>query len=262
MRIQLEQYANSLELPQAELENLTPIQYAAKYGDAEFIEKSLTAIPKSQWPDILKQQTVKGGFSALHYAARFGHVGCVKTLLDFGAQVNQVTSLQQLPMHLALTNQNSKRETKLELFTLLNTDPALLTQSNLNGDNIAHLAAEANLPEILIVIRETNDKAFNSKNKQMLTPLLVSILNRAMSSAKILMEHTPSLHEKDSNERNALHYAAIYGDVSSVSLLLPYFDPKQLDHSGHDAFYYIQKRQDPAFTALIPNPELSSPKLL
>lgn len=251
MRAKLEQYANSLDAPQIELENLTPIQFAAKYGEAEFIENSLKTVNKSELPKILNQKTTQGDFTALHYAVHSGHLNCVQILLNFGAEVNQVTSLQQLPIHLALSNQKIDRDTKLQLFTLLNIDPSLITQPNLNGDNIAHLAAEANLPEILSTLKNTNQKPFSSKNKQGLTPLLVSLLNRAMSSARVLMEHTPSLHEMDSKERTALHYAAIYGDVACVSLLLPHFDPMQKDYDGNNAFQYMQNRQDPAFLEII-----------
>ena len=258
MREKLSQYANALDTPQSSLEDLNPIQFAAKYGEVDFIVESLARLPKTQVETILKQKTPRGGFTALHYAAYFGQRDCVQILLNFGAEISQVTNLQQLPIQLALINKNIARETRNELFQLLNLDSLLLTYANLNGDNVAHLAAEANLPDILLTLSTSNDKIFNSKNKQGLVPLLVSILNRSMSSTRILMEHNPSLQEKDSKNRNALHYAALFGDIACVSLLLPHFDLKQHDNDGNSAYDYLAKRKDPAFTELLSSTNLQN----
>lgn len=251
MREKLEKYADSLNIEQPELDNLNPIQFASKHGYADFIEQNLKKIHKNQWPSILELATSKGRFTALHYAAFLGHLNCALVLVSSGAKVTQLTSLQQLPIQLALTNKSISRETKQAIFNVLNIDPTLLMHANLNGDTVAHLAAEANLPDILITIRQMNEKVLSIKNKQGQTPLLVSILNSSMSSARVLMEYTPSLQERDSKERNAMHYAALYGDIVCVSLLLPYFDLKQRDYDGNTAYDYLAKRQDPVFSEIL-----------
>jgi ankyrin repeat protein len=48
----------------------------------------------------------QGGFSALHYAARNGHVEAARTLLDAGAEVDQRTADASTPMLVAIINGN------------------------------------------------------------------------------------------------------------------------------------------------------------
>ncbi len=251
MQDKLIQHTTSLDLPQADLENLTPIQFAAKYGVISYIEDRLSSIEPSQLPEILEKQTAHGGFSALHYATFFGHRDCVEALLKYGASIHKLTGLQQLPIQLALISPKNDKETKLALFALLNTDPANLSHSNRLGDTVAHLAAEFNLPEILSAIKTINERVLSSKNRQGMTPLLVSLLNQSMNATSVLMDDTAALQEKDSNERNALHYAALYGNKHCVEALLPYFDKNLRDHDGKKASDYAAQRNDPAMLAIL-----------
>ncbi len=251
MQDKLIPHTTSLDLPQADLENLTPLQFAAKYGVISFIEERLSSIDPSQLPEILEKQTAQGGFTALHYATFFGHRDCVEALLKYGASVHKLTGLQQLPIHLALISPKNDKETKLALFTLLNTDPINLSQPNRLGDTVAHLAAESNLPEILAAIKTMNERVLSAKNRQGMTPLLVSLLNQSTNAMSVLMDDSPALQEKDSKERNALHYAALYGNKHCVEALLPYFDKNSRDHDGKKASDYAAQRNDLAMLAIL-----------
>jgi ankyrin repeat protein/WD40 repeat protein len=46
----------------------------------------------------------KGGFTALHYAARQGHISTVQLLIDKGADINKQSNLGWTPLHLATHN--------------------------------------------------------------------------------------------------------------------------------------------------------------
>lgn len=251
MQDRLSQYTTSLDRPQADLEDLTPIQFAAKHGVVSFIEERLASSDPSQLPMILEKQTVLGGFTALHFAVFFGHIACADALLKYGASIYTLTNLQQLPIQLALNSPRNNKETQFVLFTLLNNDPENLNHRNLLGDTVAHLAAASNLTNILKIIKASNENSFCIKNKQGLTPLLISLLNHSTSATNILMDTPAALQEKDANERNALHYAALYGNARSVEALLPYFDRDSRDNNGNKASDYASQRKDPAMLAIL-----------
>ena len=244
MQDRLNQYTTFLDLPQEDLDNLTPIQFAAKHGVVNFIEERLAASDPNQLPDILEKKTPTGGFTALHYAVFFGHTTCVEALLKYGASIDKLSDLQQLPIHLALMSPKNDKEKKITLFTLLNLDPTILNRRNLLGDTVAHLAAEANLPEILNVIKVINEQLFSIPNNSGMTPLLVSLCNHATNATKVLLEHTTALQAKDSKLRNALHYAALYSDAQCVETILPYFDKNERDHDGNTASDYAARRKN------------------
>lgn len=60
------------------------IWYAAQYGDIKRVEKLL----KESWHVDRKDSA---GYTALHYAARNGHLDVCRILLENGADVNAVT---------------------------------------------------------------------------------------------------------------------------------------------------------------------------
>lgn len=65
-----------------EMEFERGIWYAAQYGDLDKVEKLI-----DRGIDLKD----KSGYTALHYAARNGHVDVCKLLLNKGANVNAVT---------------------------------------------------------------------------------------------------------------------------------------------------------------------------
>ena len=237
---QLKQFENDLETPQETLGWLTSIQFAAKHGKLEFIAEQLgTKDPRDQLR-ILGQQTKQGGFTALHYATYFGHVSCVKTLLELGASLHSVTLLQMKPIQLALTGNKNNRAKQIQLFELLNRAPLALSHPNMNGDTLAHLAAEFDLHEVLAVIDDAN---LNIKNQQGLTPLLISLLNNSMNAVSQLSK-TASIKEKDFKQRNALHYATLYSAPACMAHIVPYFENDVPDQDGYRALDYASRNKD------------------
>ena len=86
---------NSTEI-KADLDNLTPIQYAAYRGFDRFIESS-TPISEVQL-----NQGNASDMTPLHLAAQGGHVHTVAVLLAKGADLTKKNKLAELPIHAAL----------------------------------------------------------------------------------------------------------------------------------------------------------------
>lgn len=238
----LHQNSGPLDKQQKKLENLTPIQFAAKYGEPTFIAEQLALLNDKHRKEVLDMQDEISGLTALHFAARYGQIEVAKILLSYGASPDVQTKLQQLPVQSAFSDKNSKTII-IELFNLLNKNPAYLEHTNYNGETVAHLAAQMDIPEILSIIKEEDETLLNKKNNQSMTPLLVAILNNSIHSIPILL-NTKSIKIKDSKSRNALHYATIYGNDACLSLIMPHFNINAPDGEGLTSMDFAVKQQD------------------
>lgn len=100
--------------------NLAPLQgcesilRAAQQNDPGLIRDmvSLLGVPPS-YPNVIGQ-------TALHVAVLWGHVDCVKVLLELGANVNAANSIMGFtPLHTVLSSPKVANETKEEITNLL-----------------------------------------------------------------------------------------------------------------------------------------------
>lgn len=86
----------------------TELLRAAKKGDIEALKEALgvlgegeasSSAASSRLPDLEERNNF--GHTALHLAARHGHVAAVRMLLDAGANPDAVDSTGRMPLHLA-----------------------------------------------------------------------------------------------------------------------------------------------------------------
>ena len=207
------------------LENLTPLMFAAKYGLSDYIADQLNSIEDGK-AELLAKTNV-GGLTPLHYACLYGHVETVKVLLQHRASNSIASKLGQLPIH-SLFSQHNNSEKIIEIFTLLCKDKPSLSAVNHNGDNVAHLAAQKGIVDILKYIYMIEPGFLNKKNSQAMTPLLLSVLNNQSDATDYLL----SVSEKtitDNQRRNALHYAALYSTPDILKITLPHFSVSAVD---------------------------------
>ncbi len=234
---QLHQHRVPLNQPHQGLDNLTPIQFAAKHGETAFLDEQLSSLNETEKRAVLTVKNEGGGLTPLHFAAIYGHVEAVKMLLSHHAPTDSLTTLQQLPIQCAL-NQNTLKPVIIELFNALNNDKNNLRHGNFNGDTVAHLAAELDIPELLAIIQQENGSVLNKKNNQSRTPFLVAVLNNSIASIAFLLK-TTSMSIKDSRHRNGLHYAALYGTTDCLTMVSPYFDVNVKDGEGKTPLAFL-----------------------
>lgn len=224
-----------------ELDNLSPLLFAAKHGVAEFIESTLSGLPQDKIKGLISATNAEG-FSALHFACRYGQVKAVKCLLNFGAQASVVSSLGYLPIHMIFSDKND-RETTEQLFELFMNDPVGLQARTSSNESIAHLAASKGYTNILKYLQSHAPKLLNSKDNQSMTPLLTAVLNNQIETVKYLLDNSDA-SLTNSKGQNALQIAAQFSTTEMFVSLLPYFDKNLIDNEKNTALDFAKQNED------------------
>lgn len=202
---------------QPELNNMNAIQYAAYRGYDRFIEANHALIS-----DALNIPNAEG-MTPLHLAALNGHVHTVTVLLDLGADPKQVNKQQQLPIYNALMlpflYDKALKSNKEKIFNLLSVcNPETLAHKDKLGDTVFHALASNGYTQCLnALLHQDTTGAFYSNNYS-LYPIHVAILNHRPDIVALLLRIDKVATLTDSNERVALHYAAMYGSAEVVRL--------------------------------------------
>ena len=220
-----------------DLDNLTPILYAAKHGAHDFIEFCLSrasAIQRSMLLDFSNP----AGLTALHYACLYGHVQTAKRLIEYGAPMFKTTSLQMLPIHMIFGDQNSVTSCEM-LFHLFLKHPELMSKKTSSNETVAHQAASKGAVDILKVVKSIEPGLLRAKDNYSLTPLLRGVLGNQVEVVKYLLNHS-DLNQKNSKGQNALHVAVLSSSVEMVTLLLPYFDSHTPDNDNHSSLHLAE----------------------
>ena len=242
-----------------DLDNLTPILFAAKYGLVEFIASNLSKYNPDETASLLSL-TNSAGLTALHLACRYGHVQAAKTLIDYGAPTLQATLLQLLPIHMIFSDKNDLNTCK-ELFNLfLNVQEAIIKKTSMN-ETVAHFAASKGVVSILKVIKTASSALLNAKDNHSLTPLLRAVLNNQIEAAKYLLENSDA-SETNSKGQNALHIAVTSSSIEMMMALLPHFDSNTHDNEGNSALDLAKKFGHKEKEEAIINYNLTSDQIL
>ena len=226
----------NLERTYLKLSNCTPLMYAAMHGVTEFIEQSLSSKEKIESESLLNMQNAAGD-TALHLAAAKGDLPTVLTLLKYGSSTNICSKLGRLPIHSLFSGKSTP---SIEIFKQLcfkepgQIDDEKILMRNGSGDTLAHLAAQKNAEEILNFIYVEKPELINATNDQLMTPLMVAILNKNELAASYLLDKSDP-NKVDSKKRSILHYPLLYG--SSVTLFGQIVNKcpgalNQMDHNG------------------------------
>lgn len=244
LSIEEKRLSNDFKLDQgySELEDLTPLLYAAKHGLTPFIRLTLSKLTKEEVTQLLTQ-TNPGGLTALHFAARYGHVDAVDLLLKCEASRTMPSKLGSLPIHLIFSEKNNT-ETMECLFNLFMAQaPDCLSRKNNSGENIAHLAASFGAISILTYIATTKADLLIQKDNAAITPFCRAVLNNQIDAINFLL-HLPGHDMTNSKGQNALHMAAQLSTPQTMTLLLNYFDINSLDNEGNSALHFVTEAGD------------------
>lgn len=201
----------------AELENLTPIQYAAYRGFDRFIE-SLDAISENAFNTGNASE-----MTPLHLAAQLGHVHTTEALLAKGADCSKKNILGELPLHVALAlplgHTNSFKANKETIFrTLWQNNPDTLTDTDLTGNTALHVMACHGYNQLLQDVLESYPEGASKFNHYGQSPIHTAILNHQIDAAKHLLSIPGVSTLADAEYRVPLHYAARYGNKEMMEL--------------------------------------------
>jgi len=184
--------------------------------------------------------------SPLHVAAAQGHVECLKTLLDAGADIEARNIYEETPLHLAagkghveclkaLLDKHADKETKtmygytplylaasagqVECLMVLIKEGAEIEAKDNNEQTPLYIAAHKDHVECLKTLLEAGaDKEV--KNKGGMTPLHGAAGAGTIECLKVLLKEGAEIEAKNNNQWSTLHFAAANGHVECLKVLI------------------------------------------
>ena len=221
---------------------------AAGEGNYEEVENIL-----KQGADINAKN--KGGFTALHEAAKNGHATTVSLLLNRGADINAKNRDGETPPYLAKNNKHedlARALTKAGLILTLNKK-LLIAAGEGNYKEVEDILKrlvsfeaknENDLIDLTDVIANSHTKAVKlllDKNNNGLTALTDAAENGHAGIVSILLKGGNNF-EATNNDQTPLHNAASSGYAKTVKLLLDNgLDIDAQDHTGATALILAAK---------------------
>lgn len=177
---------------------MSALIFAARYGHEGIVRALL-----DKGADINSQECYDG-LTALHWAARAGHESIVQLLLERGADVNYRDSLdsyliQPFDRH-AITFPRKKH---------------VMGRNN----TALHWAAYAGYSSVVRLLLE-NGASMNIENSLQDTPLIIAAAVASESTIRLLADGGADLNVQNLRGWTALHWVARHGLETSVKLLL------------------------------------------
>lgn len=148
------------------------------------------------------------GHTALHLAARGGHLDCVRTLLDGGCRVNALSRLELSALHLSISEGH-------EDISILLVHAGSNVNAAGNKDPCLHLAVKHNSPTLVqCLISATCDVNICDHRQQ--TALHVAAEMRQAGIVEQLLKAGANLHLQDQQGRTPLD-VAVRGQHASLA---------------------------------------------
>lgn len=203
--------------PKSELDNLTPVQFAALHGFDHYLSGL-----ENPSQEVINQQN-EYGMRPLHLAAIHGHVHTIEALLSQGANPNLTNNVGQLPIATTLIvpilHEPDLLEKKNKIFELLKARaPGSILHQDDIGDTVIHLMAAHRFNNLLDLTLAENQELAAVRNNFSNYPIHTAILNANLEGAKILFTIKGTATFQGNVNRVPLHYAARYGSKAMVDL--------------------------------------------
>ena len=128
-----------------------------------------------------------GGVTGLHLASQSGRTHVASLLIDLGAEINAVDSLQQTPLHLAC------RGRQLEIVALLVERGADVVTQDSTGQTALHIACERGEVKMATLLLQHN-AVVHTHNKAGHTPFVVACLQGHWNLADLLLSHLSDIN--------------------------------------------------------------------
>jgi ankyrin repeat protein len=182
--------------------------------------------------------------TALHYAARKGHILCLKRLIEAGSEVyynyyrydNKIYKFGNTVLHQAA------KQGHIECVKILLDAGCDVNIINLQGLTVLHLASQNNHPECVKLFLEKNSY-LNIQDTYGNTELHYAT-QYGKQCVKLLLDAGCNANISDKLGKTALHYASAEGDEPTVKLLLAAgcnVNSKDMIHNT--SLYYAAERR-------------------
>ncbi|KAK6933368.1 PGG domain [Dillenia turbinata] len=269
----------------------TVLHVAAEFGKTQCVDVTLKACPS-----LLKQVNLKGE-TALHVAAREGHIDVVKALVAGAKALNEELEIGTGAVRDLLGVANNKKNTALHEAVrnrhlevakfLLEEDSEFPYEGNDAGETPLYMAAERGHAELVHAILEAcklpahdgpmgrtalhaavlwNDKGnpflVKEADEHGWTPLhWAAYFDSSMIIIQLLQHDESVAYLKDKEGKTALHVAATRGSMHSLKELITKCPDciEMVDENGRNALHAaVEKGQNSVIDYILANPLLGS----
>lgn len=224
-----------------DIAGLAPLHWAVLHNRIEDVTLLLS------WRACVDLVTSGEKRTALHLAARAGSLGCVRTLLDAGANVNYRDVYERTALCLAVLTG------AMDVVTLLLDRGADVHAQERDGITILHRAIEPDndlkddraLCSIIVKLIKFGIN-LDHADKSGETAFMTTIRHNYPTSFQTLVAHGACLDKKNNDGWTIFHYAASYGSSELMQYLaetdLSNVNPDLLDDTGQTAMALLRRR--------------------
>lgn len=155
----------------------------------------------------------RSGSTPLHIASCSGHSNAVRSLLEYGANVDVWDDKGQTPLHIASDNGH------LNAVRLLLEYGANVTSRDNKGSTPLHLVSiKGNFDIVGLLIQHGAD--VNALDNNRSTPLHLALTNGNEKVAGFLIDNDANVNARDNKKSTPLHLASLSGNMDLVDRLL------------------------------------------
>ena len=191
-----------------------------------FSDEAVNALTEEDMPVSFQevQVTTEEGFTALHLAAKFGHVGVVQVLLETGRfkALNEATvNLRYNALHIAARYGHCAVAAALFQSGRFNTVNAL----EFFGNSALHVAARCGSSDVAkLLLEDPRFTKISHNNRDKCTALHSAAHGGHVETTRVLLTAirfpSSAVNAKTQNGNSALHHAAWFGHCDVVEELL------------------------------------------
>ncbi|MCL9685685.1 ankyrin repeat domain-containing protein [Legionella maioricensis] len=216
--------ANKLTTPVPAFKDLTPLQFIA-YNGLDIYLKKLN--PSRE------QINNEANYTLLQLAAVRGNLHMTEDLLSLGANPQGKSpngnSILFDTLTLPVVYDEKMKQNKQAIYLLLSEHfKTILEERNESGDSILHIMCIFGYKKLVEgMLAQVKQLAF-VPNNLMHFPIHSAVLNGQHDCVKLLLAVDGVGQLTDAEGRNALHYAAQYGDQNMVKICLSSISPNSL----------------------------------
>ncbi|KAE9414822.1 hypothetical protein Angca_007770 [Angiostrongylus cantonensis] len=215
----------------------------ARDGNVEKVEEIL-----SKYPELINRSD-KDGFTALHYAAKYGNLKVVEVLLKLGASADVKSKANTTPLHMSArycrpyahySARSNASSTSLQFmdvstpssgFTTTNNTAAIVNTLVRHGANVDAADAYGLTPLHYAAMKGNqqaarallmNCAAVNSRGVKGMTPLLTACVHGSDDVVCLLLSSGADWSTTDTRMNSVYHITALHGRNNTLKLLLQY----------------------------------------
>ncbi len=221
----------------------TPLHLAALSGNMDVLNAFAEAPKKIDPIKNIKIWKNLQGNTPLHEAARAGHLEAVQWFIDHKFPINEPNNDCETALHLASAGGHTD---VAKLLLASGANPEAKTNAGMTPLHSATHTLAAETLQALLRLKKFDPNATLANGSP---ALHLAVVNRDLTSVRLLLAHGANINQAEQGGRNALQLAVMLNDGAMVDELLKLgANPTQVDSEGENVLHHLlstRKNSDP-----------------